>query len=189
MQTQCSRKRRRDTLPLTSGAAEASGWFGKLMRRGSRLAMACLVSACASRPEIVDHSFAFDALVDSPGIEILDYRYGDSRIPGATNPDDLRRKGRSLQRTLINGPMRKGASLYVKWKVLSDDKVYEQTVDLRGRLPQDLTGWKVYFLVTGPQLYVYLISPETRPANVLPNGPRTYWSRRVITIYPDQSKS
>ena len=143
-----------------------------------------IVTSCASESQIVDHSFGFDALVDSPGIRILDYRYGESKAPGARNPDFLVREGRSLQRISISGPMKRAESLYVKWQILSDGSVHEDIVDLRKRLPNDLTDWKVYFLVNGPQLYVYLISRVPGPGNFPPNGPRTYRDRKVLTIYP-----
>lgn len=84
--------------------------------------------------------------------------------------------------------MKRPDNLYVKWRVLSDDKVYEETVDLRKRLPKDLTDWTVYFLVAGPQLYIYLISDKPRPPSVAPVGPKVYRDRKVITIYPDYLK-
>ena len=145
----------------------------------------CISSACATGPQIVDHSFAFDARRDSPGVEVLDYRYGDSDLPGASNPDYIRKEGRSLQRQGVTGPMRKGSSLYVKWRTLTDNKVYQETVDLRKRLPRNITDCEIYFLIRGPRLYVYLVTPEARPADVPPNGPRTFHDRKVLTIYPN----
>jgi len=149
-----------------------------------RLALAIIVASCASEPQIVDHSFGFDALVDSPGIRILDYRYGDSNAAGARNPDFLVKEGRSLQRISVSGPMKRGDSLYVKWQILADGSVHQDTVDLSKRLPSDLTDWKVYFVVNGPQLYVYLVSRAPRPGDFPPNGPRTYRDRKVLTVYP-----
>lgn len=145
----------------------------------------CVSSACATDAQIVDHSFAFDARRDSPGVEVLDYRYGDSDLPGASNPDYIRKEGRSLQRQGVTGPMRKGSFLYVKWRTLADNKVYEETVDLRKRLPSDITDCEIYFLIKGPQLYVYLVTPQPRPDGVPPNGPRKFHDRKVLTIYPN----
>ena len=176
-------QRTREAPPPTS--AVANGWFTKLLSVGTRLAVVYLLSACASSEEIVDHSFAFDALNDSPGVQVLDYRYGSSKLPGAANPYYLRKEGRSVQRTNTTGPMRRGDSLYVKWRTLNDNKVYEETVDLRRRLPRDITDSKVYFLIRSSQLYVYLVLPRPRPPNVLPNGPPKYHAQYVLTIYPD----
>jgi hypothetical protein len=64
----------------------------------------------------------------------------------------------------------------------------EETVDLRYRLPRDITDHRVYFIVRGPQLYVYLISPERRPPDMPGNGPRVYSHLKTTTIYPDQPK-
>ena len=161
-------------------------WFRTLIARAIALASASIVSACATGPEIVDHSFAFDALRDSPGVEVLDYRYGDSKLPGASNPDYIRKEGRSLQRTGISGPMRKGDSLYVKWRTVTDNKIYEETVDLRSRLPKDITDCELYFVIKGSQLYVYLVLPQRRPPGIPPNGPRQYHDHYVLTIYPHQ---
>ena len=166
-----------------------------LVSRGSLLKIAeafltatvvCVVSGCAAEPSIVDHTFQFDARWDSPGVQVLDFRYGQSKFPGARNPDYLIREGRSYQQTAITGPMKRPDSLYVKWKTLSDGKIYEDTVDLRKRLPRDFTDSTVYFLIKGQQLYVYLISPERRPADVAPNGPPQYRNRQVVTLYPDK---
>jgi hypothetical protein len=147
---------------------------------------ASLTSTCNARGDIIDHSFEFDALTDSPGVQILDHRYGDSNVPGTRNPDYRIKEGRPLQRTGITGPMKRPNTLYVKWRLVSENKVFEQTVDLRKRLPADLAGRKVYFLVKGPQLYVYLISQQPRPPGAPPAGPSRYQDRNVLTIYPDQ---
>ena len=145
-----------------------------------------LLSACA--PSIVDHSFEFDALEDSPGVRILDHRYGESNFPGARNPVSRLSSDDPLQRISITGGMKRPASLYVKWRVLADNKVYEDTVDLRNRLPGDFSGCKVYFMVRGPQLYVYLVNPGRRPPDVPPNGPKLYRDHLVFTLYPGQPK-
>lgn len=82
--------------------------------------------------------------------------------------------------------MLRGDSLYVKWRVKSSGRVYEDTVDLRNRLPRDIKDHRIYFVIKGEQLYVYLISPQRRPSDVPPNGPGMYRHRIVKTIYPDQ---
>ena len=146
------------------------------------------LNACAAGPQLVRHTFAFDVLADSPDAEVLDYRYGESRFPAASNPAELREQGKALQGISIYGAMRKADSLYVKWRVKSTDQVHEDTVDLGRRLPGDFTDHRVYFIVNGPQLYVYLITPERRPPDMPPNGPRTYHHLKTITLYPENSK-
>lgn len=146
----------------------------------------CLLAACASRGTIVDHAFSFDTFSDSPEVEVLDYRYGDSKLPGAS-VDDTQRQGQAPQRINISGPMRLGDSLYVKWRVKTSGAVYERTVDLRNRLPRDMTGQRIHFVPMGSQLSVYLVSPQVRPNDTPPNGPRMYQRYVVTTIYPDKS--
>ena len=147
---------------------------------------ACALSACAAGGGLVDHTFAFDALMDSPGITVLDFRYGDGKGPGMSNQEQLRAVGKSVQRTGTSGFMPRGDSLYVKWRINVTNEVLEDTVDLRQRLPRDLEDQTVYFMIKERQLIVFLISPERRPPNMQPNGPDGYRHLKVITIYPDQ---
>jgi hypothetical protein len=117
-------------------------------------------AGCAFGPDIPDHQFSFDSGIESPEIEVLDYQYGKSKLPSANNPDYLRADGQSLQGTNINGPMLRGDFLYVKWRIRSTGQIYEDRVDLRGRLPSELTGFHIHFVIRGAQLYIYLISPK-----------------------------
>lgn len=168
-----------------SGQMNSTPLFRSTTRALIALATALMTNACHAESEIVDHSFEFDALHDSPGVEIVDFRYGDTKFPGARNPEYLIHEGRPLQRTAISGPMKRPKDLYVKWRVLNENKTYEETVDLRKRLPKQIGNTTVYFLVQGTQLYVYLILNERRTPSTPPNGPRAYRNRKVLTIYPD----
>jgi hypothetical protein len=152
------------------------------------LVIANTLLACASASKNVDHAFGFDAISDSPDVYVIDYRYGDSKQPMARNPEYLLKEGRSLQGASINGEMRRGDSLYVKWRIKSTGQVYEDTVDLRRRLPADITAHRIYFIIKGSQLYVYLITPERRSPGTPPNGPRPYQYLETITVYPQQGK-
>jgi hypothetical protein len=142
---------------------------------------------CANEPKVVDHAFTFNVGWDSPDVDLLDYRYGTSLLPGVQNSEHLRAEGRAPLNANVNGPMRQGDSLYVKWRVKSTGQIYEDTVDLRRRLPRDITKHRIYFLIKGPQLYVYLIPPKSRkrPAGAPVNGPPGYQDLDVKTIYPD----
>lgn len=113
---------------------------------------AALASACAIAAETVDHAFSFDARRDSPDIEVLDYRYG-VRKPGYW----MYSSGQKMpQNDNINGWFPRGDSLYVKWRIRSSGEIFEDTVDLRSRLPADITGQRIHFVIKGSQLYVYL---------------------------------
>jgi len=148
------------------------------------LTFAFALAACAS--QVVDHSFGFDMRRDNQDAVVLDYRYGESKLP-VRAPAEAVKRGEVFYFNGVTGPMLRGDSLYVKWKIKSTGQVFEDTVDLRKRLPKDITDHRVYFMVKGPQLYVYLVSPTRRPPDVPPNGPETYRSRIVTTIYPDRN--
>jgi hypothetical protein len=155
---------------------------------GPVIAVICLVlAACTSEPPVAGHSFEFDMRQDNQDAEVLDYRYGDSKVPMARNPEYLLREGKSIQQTGIHGFMRRGDSLYVKWRNKDTGRVYEDTVDLRDRLPADITNQTIYFMIHGPQLYVYLISQKRRPDEMPPIGPSASNYRRTTMIYPDQA--
>lgn len=141
-----------------------------------------LTSCAVTRPPVVDHAFGFNAIRDSPDIEILDYRYG------SREPDSARyREGDHVpQRGGIRGPFRRGNSLYVKWRIKSTGEIHENVVNLKSRLPTDITQQEIYFVIKGAQLYVYLISPERRPADWPPAGPKGYDYLKVFTVYPDK---
>ena len=146
------------------------------------------LAACATGPEVVDHGFGFSMFTDGQDAELIDYRYGDSRHPGASNPELMRQEGKSDQQSGVRGEMRRGDSLYAKWRNKSSGQVYEDTVDLRHRLPADIKGDEIYFMIRGSQLYVYLITPQKRAKDEPPNGPEMYDYRKTLTIYPDQVK-
>ena len=152
---------------------------------GATFAALCVLAACASTPPIVNHSFMFEMARDGQDAEVLDYIYGDPAQPTARNPERLANDGKSLQGTDVTGPMRRGDSLYVKWRIKSTGRIYVDTVDLRQRLPANIAGQVIYFMIKGPQLYVYLISPEPRPANAPPIGPRVYSYLKSTRLYPD----
>jgi hypothetical protein len=61
------------------------------MRVGLLMVLLCLLAACAGGPHRVDHAFGFDAVADSPGVEMLDYRYGRPDVPGSRMPEWVRK--------------------------------------------------------------------------------------------------
>lgn len=163
----------------------AIAWLKRTLLLPATLVTLYSVSACSGGGDYVDHGFEFDAPSDSPGIRILDFKYGDGTGHGTGNPQYLLHKGRPLQRISVRGPMRRPESLYVKWRVASEGRIYEETVDLRKRLPRNFDGSTVYFLVRGAQLEVYLISWEPRQPSVPSVGPRKYRNLQVTKIHPN----
>ncbi|WP_420475333.1 hypothetical protein [Noviherbaspirillum sp. ST9] len=157
------------------------------MRWTALLAVAFALVSCVATSRLINHSFGFDMRKDDQDAEVLDYRYGDSNV--LTRADQWRvAEGKPFYAEAISGRMPRGDQLYVKWRILSTGKVFEDAVDLRKRLPSEIEDHKLYFMVEGSQLYVYLISPDLRPKELPPIGPRTYSYRKTIMIYPDMSR-
>ena len=155
------------------------------IRQFALLIALMLLSACASGPEVVDHSFGFDMRRDNQGdVEVLNYRYGDSKLPVRADEERVK-AGDTFGFQGVTGPMLRGSFLYVKWRIKTTGQIYEDTVDLRNRLPADIKDCRIYFIIHGPQLYVYLITPKPLPPDEPPNGPHMYRSQKVLTIYPD----
>lgn len=128
----------------------------------SVLVIAMLLVACASGPQLVWHKFAFDGWSDGwvNQIDLLEYSYGDQY---KMVQDKLRAGQERLGYTTnINGPMPVGEFLYVKWRVKGATEVLEEKVDLRDKLPRDMSGHGLTFVIEGKQLYVYLITPKPK---------------------------
>jgi hypothetical protein len=149
------------------------------------VAFAC--TACAADPAVVDHAFGFDMRYDDQDAEVLDYRYGKSELP-VHAPQAAVAAGKTFTFEGVHGPMLRGDFLYVKWRNRVTGQVHEDTVDLRQRLPADIADHRIHFIIKGPQLYVYLISPEPRPPSMPASGPRMYRHLKSTLIYPDQPK-
>jgi hypothetical protein len=148
-----------------------------------------ILTGCATNPNVVDHAFGFDMTNDGQDAELLDYRYGSSKLP-VHAPESAVLEGKTIYSANVNGPMLRGDFLYVKWRNKNTKEVYEDTVDLRQRLPANIADHRIHFIIRGSQLYVYLIPPKEkkRPPGTPPNGPRMYDDLNVITIYPDQPR-
>lgn len=147
-----------------------------------------LLSCASGRPAVYFHSFSFDMHIDSPDMEVLDYQYGSNRQDGTFMPKGMVKRGVFIKQHSTSGFKPRGEFLYVKWRSKSTGQVYEDRVDLMDRLPADMTNYTVTFFMKGPQLYVYLISPEEdrRPAS-WPKGPmRMYDHLKEYQLYPGQ---
>ena len=105
-------------------------------------------------------------------------------------PEQVTEKGKTMTTDNTFGAKVPRGTLYVKWRDTETQKVYEDTVDLRQRLPKNIEDHRIYLMIKGAQLYVYLISPEgiKRPKNEMPNGPSAYSHLKIVTIYPFETK-
>jgi hypothetical protein len=174
---------------------QKNGWLSILM--GLVLFATFTLGACASNlatancpvTNRVSQSFSFDVF-DNPEIEILDYFYGTPNCPSLYSNDDQRRgEGHKLVSINLSGPLFLAQKLYVKWRINSTGQVLEDTVDLRQRLPKDMSRQRLHFIVRNTQLYVFVVTPEFRAKDdPQDDGPLLYKSHKILTVYPDQSK-
>jgi len=146
------------------------------------------LSACAAQ-HIEFHSFGFDIRRSTPAVEVLNYRYGTSNSPGTRAPAWLVAEGKTFGVDGIGGSIPVGETLYVKWRIKDTWEVFEETVDLKSRLPSNIEDHKIYFDIKGSQLYVYLVSMNVpRPADSPLTGPRIFRHLVIRTLYPDTLK-
>jgi hypothetical protein len=142
------------------------------------------MAAFASGSRLVDHAFGFDVLRDSPHVELLDYRYGTSINPGVKPPDWALKSGKIRQQASTTGEMIVGDTLYAKWKVRETEEVIEDTVNLKSKLPNDITNHRIYFVIEGRKLHAYLVSPDLRPSDFPIAGPPKFHDKKVYSLYP-----
>lgn len=148
--------------------------------------MSSLVLDGCATSGIVDHSFCFQN--DNQNVAILDFRYGGPEDFAYATPEFVKR-GHEFHADCVGGPMPLGDFLYVKWRDKATNKIYEDNVDLRHRLPRRMEGKKITFMIKGQQLYVYVVDEHKLRGDMPKIGPWMYQGFQVIMIYPDQSKS
>lgn len=137
-----------------------------------------LGGGCAS--SLVVHGFKFETL-DSPGVRILDYRYGDSLQPGARARErDV--VGETVAGAAVFGEMLRPSELYVKWRVLSTGIEYERAVNLKQKLPADIRSKVITFTVQDQTITVFLASYDAKPYGMPAMGPKVWSSYRVQLI-------
>lgn len=139
-----------------------------------------------TKPERVDYAFAFNVR-DMRDVEILDYWLKTERPDYTFTPNFYHtKKGKEIiQAEGTNGRFAKPTMLYVKWRIKSTGQEYQDTVNVRQRLPKDIAGSTFTFLIDGAQLNVYLATRELRPKDWPIQGDILYKNRKVLLLYPD----
>ncbi len=157
-----------------------------------------VLMGCAAAPvlreDIVEHGFKlnkyeFDGKAGNERVEILDFLYGNPVGYAARNPEQYRQRGecaQSYSHGNLNMPRKDLKLLYVKWRDNLTGEVREVSLDLQKKLPKDFGDeHRTFVSFKKGQLYVYVITPERRPADEAPNGPRATAYLKTITIFPE----
>jgi len=98
---------------------------------------------------------------DSPDFTFQDFRYF---LNGKQIAGDSRSFVQRIESRGYSGPgeesIRVGDIVYVKWRHKPPGTVYENTIDLRGRLPAPIKeGGALYFVLAHETVHVYLVGP------------------------------
>ena len=163
--------------------------FQRLWRRWLALGLLVLLTACATGPKLVSHSFNYNGFYDkwADKVDLLAYSYGDQY----QKVRDKAAQGETLgAQGIVNGPIPVGEFLYVKWRIKATGEAIEQRVDLRDRLPHDMTDHELTFLMDGRQLYVYVVTPRRKKSYDEPPILKTWLSQYAYAyeIFPTLSK-
>jgi hypothetical protein len=119
-----------------------------------------ILAACAISSNRTHHSFQLDPSRESVGIDLLFYRYGSANEFGLRTSKADAEQGVISPGIGMSGVLPVGDDLYVKWRDKKTGQIYEDTVDLKSRLPSSMYKQELHPIIEGSQLYVYLISYE-----------------------------
>lgn len=180
-----------DGQPSTRLTPNVSNWL-------LSIALALFLVACGSPPQtvsptavgtVVYHGFGFDIRHSIPDVRIVDFRYGDSGLPGTRVEKWMVDEGATVGTMGIYGRIKVPEYLWVKWRLRKTGEVFEDRVDFRQVLPADIQQKEITLDIKGQQLFVYLVSKEKRPPQIPPNGPSRYNASIVKTLYPSTASS
>lgn len=122
--------------------------------------MLVFLTSCAIAPRETYHGFSFDGWLDqwASGVDLLAYSYGDRyHMVRRSVPPDRESLGMSAG---VYGLMPVGDFIYVKWRDKVSRMVYEVHVNLKGKLPDDMYGHRLTFVIIKNQLHVYLLTDK-----------------------------
>lgn len=160
------------------------------------IGLALLLTGCGTSTAIIGedrvwHTFQFNIheFDKSNSVEVLDFIYGDPKgYANRCDPEKIKREKcqQGDHSTTVRSP-RSLKTLYVKWRVKSTGEIREVTLDIRKKLPKNFgENFRMFFSFRGPDLYVYLITPERRADDEPPQGPRAYDDLKMLLLYPEK---
>jgi hypothetical protein len=115
---------------------------------------AALVAGCATQQKFSIYFLQYNSAADAPDQVLLAYRYGPVN---PTHGVSLQGVAGSLPLRSVNtgGNLPIAEVLYVRWRSSVSGREYEQTVDLRGKLPDNLEGSAIAFVLGEGTVSVY----------------------------------
>lgn len=133
--------------------------FGILVISVTALAslMACsnLAQGLPGVPQFATYSTQFSRW-DRPTITVIDYQYSANGKVFEQWSESLKAEGRNPGEGGYYGYRPVVEKLYVKWKLLATGEVFEETADLREKLPQSMEQKKLHFIVWDKTLHIYI---------------------------------
>lgn len=146
------------------------------------------LQGCMGGPKLYFQSLDFDLRESNPDIEVLNYQYCISENDCFRMSRGYVGRGAGIQQSHYAGPMPRGTSWYVKWRVKPTGAVYEERIDLANRLPEDVTDGSFTFRFVDSRLHVYLSLPdkEWRPDPSRQEPVNRYLHLKQYEIYPAQ---
>lgn len=128
----------------------------------SLLLILSILTACAGASQVLTnrayHSLSFRPGTESVGIDLLVYRYGSANQFGLRTPSEDAAEGKISSGAAITGLLPVGDDFYAKWRDKNTGQIYEDTVDLKSRLPFSMDRQRLKPIIEGSQLYIYVIS-------------------------------
>lgn len=168
----------------------------------SLLACSNLAQSIPGKTQYATYSTAFSRW-DRPTITVIDYQYSSNDKVFERWSPSLKAEGRNSGGGGYYGYRPVVEKLYVKWQLLETGEVFEDTADLRGKLPKSMERKILYFVVWDKQLNIYIADRQKlAKSSCLPlayykkNGPLifkgaddaasvTYCDLPVIKVYPN----
>ena len=178
----------------------------KLLKTFRWLALVLLLAAlaaCGGISQILSnrafHSLDFRPGTESVDIDLMGYRYGSANQFGLRTPQADLDQEKNSAGAAITGQLPVGHDFYAKWRDKTTGRIYEDTVDLKSRLPLSMHKQEIHPIIEGSKLYIYLISYEavrpyftqseanqidTYAKNLRQNVLTKFARNKVIQIYP-----
>lgn len=135
-----------------------------------------------------DYGFQFDLTKDDQHAVILDYKFAAGSRTLISADREYAKSEKGYYGENVDGPMPRGTVLYVKWRDTITNEVTEDTVDLGRLLPRNMDEKKIFLMIRGRQLQIFLIATTTPHEPGTPViGPRMWAQWTTIQIYPHLS--